>query len=69
LREALEELSSAHAEVLRLIMEEGLTPAEIAERLGLAAGTVKTRISNGMRALRVALAEPGSTRSEEGLPT
>jgi len=42
LREALEELSSAHAEVLRLITEEGLTQAEIAERLGLAVGTVKT---------------------------
>ena len=43
LREALDKLSSAHAKVLRLTLEEGLTQAEIAERLGLAVGTVKSR--------------------------
>ena len=59
LREALDKLSSAHAKVLRLTLEEGLTQAEIAERLGLAVGTVKSRTFNGMRALRSALGERG----------
>jgi RNA polymerase sigma-70 factor, ECF subfamily len=59
LREALDKLSLAHAEVLRLILEESLTQAEIAERLGLAIGTVKSRTFNGMRALRSALGERG----------
>jgi RNA polymerase sigma-70 factor, ECF subfamily len=59
LREALDKLSSAHAEVLRLILEESLTQAEIADRLGLAIGTVKSRTFNGMRALRSALGERG----------
>jgi RNA polymerase sigma-70 factor (ECF subfamily) len=59
LREALDKLSSAHAEVLRLTLEEGCTQAEIAERLGLAVGTVKSRTFNGVRALRSALGERG----------
>ena len=58
-REALDELSPPHAEVLHLILEESLTQAEIAERLGLALGTVKSRTFNGMRALRSALGERG----------
>jgi RNA polymerase sigma-70 factor, ECF subfamily len=59
LREALDKLSSAHADVLRLMLEESLTQVEIAERLGLAIGTVKSRTFNGMRALRGALGERG----------
>jgi RNA polymerase sigma-70 factor (ECF subfamily) len=59
LRDALDGLSSAHAEVLRLILEEGLTQSEVAKRLGLAIGTVKSRAFNGMRALRGALGERG----------
>lgn len=59
LREALDKLSSAHAEVLRLVLEDSLTQVEIAERLGLAVGTVKSRTFNGMRALRTALGERG----------
>jgi len=59
LREALDKLSSTHAKVLRLALEEGLTQAEIAERLGLAIGTVKSRTFNGLRALRSALGERG----------
>jgi RNA polymerase sigma-70 factor (ECF subfamily) len=58
-REALDKLSSAHAEVLRLGLVEGLTQAEVAERLGLAIGTVKSRTFNGLRALRTALGERG----------
>ena len=58
-REALDKLSSPHAMVLRLALEEGLTQAEIAARLSLAIGTVKSRTFNGMRALRTALGERG----------
>jgi RNA polymerase sigma-70 factor, ECF subfamily len=59
LREALDKLSSPHAEVLRLALGEDLTQPEIAERLGLAVGTVKSRTFNGLRALRSALGERG----------
>jgi RNA polymerase sigma-70 factor, ECF subfamily len=58
-REALEALGPAHAEVIRLAREEGLTQPQIAERLGLPLGTVKTRTFHAMRALRTALLERG----------
>ena len=58
-REAFETLKSGHAEVIRLAQEEGLTQSQIAERLGLPLGTVKTRTFHGMRALRTALVERG----------
>lgn len=57
--EALSTLSPAHREVLRLAHDEGLTQSQIAERLGVPLGTVKTRMFHGMRALRSALAERG----------
>lgn len=57
--EALDSLSPAHGKVLRLAQDEGLTQAQIAERLGLPVGTVKTRMFYGMQALRSALAERG----------
>lgn len=59
LRDGLDTLSSAHREVLRLVHEEGLTQSQIAERLGLPLGTVKTRLFHGLRALRAALIERG----------
>ena len=58
-REALEALGPAHAEVIRLAHEEGLTQPQIAERLGVPLGTVKTRTFHAMRALRTALIERG----------
>jgi len=58
-REALETLGSGHAQVLQLAQEEGLTQSQIAERLGLPLGTVKTRMFHGIRAMRSALAERG----------
>ena len=58
-REAFETLRPGHAEVIRLAQEEGLTQSQIAERLGLPLGTVKTRTFHGMRALRTALIERG----------
>ena len=57
--EALDALSPAHGEVLRLAQAEGLTLAQIAERLGLPVGTVKTRMFYGMQSLRSALTERG----------
>ena len=57
--EALGALSLAHREVLRLAHDEDLTQSQIAERLGLPLGTVKTRMFHAMRALRAALAERG----------
>ena len=57
--EALDALSPAHGEVLRLAQHEGLTQSQIAARLGLPLGTVKTRMFYGMQALRNALAERG----------
>lgn len=57
--EAFDTLSSAHAQVLRLAHHENLTQSEIAERLSLPLGTVKTRMFYGMQALRTALAERG----------
>jgi RNA polymerase sigma-70 factor (ECF subfamily) len=57
--EALGTLSLAHREVLHLAQDEGLTQSQIAERLGLPLGTVKTRMFHAMRTLRAALAERG----------
>ena len=58
-REAIDTLGPAHADVIRLAQEEGLTQSQIAVRLGLPLGTVKTRTFHGMRALRTALVERG----------
>ena len=59
IREALESLKADQAEVIRLAQEEGLTQSQIAERLNVPLGTVKTRTFHGMRALRTALLERG----------
>jgi RNA polymerase sigma-70 factor, ECF subfamily len=58
-REAFETLGPGHAQVLQLAQEEGLTQSQIAARLGLPLGTVKTRTFHGMRTLRAALVERG----------
>ena len=58
-QDALDSLSAAHREVLMLARDEGLTQTQIAGRLGVPLGTVKTRIYHGGRALRAALAERG----------
>jgi RNA polymerase sigma-70 factor, ECF subfamily len=59
IREAFETLGPAHADVIRLAQYEGLTQSQIAERLGVPLGTVKTRTFHGMRVLRSALIERG----------
>src|ERR1700756_131621 len=52
--EALDALSPAHRQVL-LLAEAGLPQSQIAARLGLPLGTVKTRTFHALRALRAAL--------------
>lgn len=62
LRSALKELSSDQAELLRLSFFLDQPHSEIAERLGLPLGTVKSRIRKAMMKLRIVL-QP--TRAEE----
>ena len=57
-RDALDSLTPAHRQVLAL-NAEGLTQSQIAARLELPLGTVKTRAFWAMRALRAALARQG----------
>jgi RNA polymerase sigma-70 factor (ECF subfamily) len=56
-REAVAALPEAQRTALSLAFFEGLTHVEIARRLGLPLGTVKSRIREAMRALRDALSE------------
>ena len=56
---ALERLTPEHRQVIRLAHFQGLTLREIAERTGLPLGTVKSRTSYALRALRLALDELG----------
>jgi len=59
MREALDTLSVAHRQVIRLAHDQDLTQSQIAEKLGLPLGTVKTRMFHAARALRAALDERG----------
>jgi RNA polymerase sigma-70 factor (ECF subfamily) len=54
---ALARLSPAHREVIRLAHYGGLTMREIAERIGIPLGTVKSRTSYALRSLRLILDE------------
>lgn len=56
-RDALMELSPDHREVLVLGYHQQLTQTEIAARLGIPLGTVKTRTFHALRALRTRLEE------------
>jgi len=58
-RDAMTSLSPAHREVLVLAYDEDLRLTDIAERLDLPLGTVKTRAFYALRALRDALHERG----------
>ncbi len=55
LREAMEELPEVHREVLELAYDGGLTQTEIAERLAVPVGTIKSRTVHALGALREAL--------------
>jgi RNA polymerase sigma-70 factor, ECF subfamily len=55
----MESLSPAHREVLELVYDRDLRLADIAERLGVPLGTVKTRVHHALRGMRRALEEWG----------
>src|SRR5262245_55149879 len=56
---ALEKLTLEHRQVIRLAHVQGLSVREIAERLGLPEGTVKSRTWYALRSLRLVLEEMG----------
>ncbi len=58
---ALDDLSEADAELLRLWAWEGLEPTEIAAVLGCSPGTARTRMHRARARLREALARRGVT--------
>jgi RNA polymerase sigma-70 factor, ECF subfamily len=58
-RDALDSLSDAHRQVLELSYQGQLKQAEIAERLGIPLGTVKTRSFHALRSLKAALDQRG----------
>ena len=56
---ALEKLTPEHRQVIRLAHVQGLSVREIAQRLGLPEGTVKSRTWYALRSLRLVLEEMG----------
>jgi RNA polymerase sigma-70 factor (ECF subfamily) len=60
--EALAGLDPAHRDVIVHAYYRGCSTAEVAQLLGIPAGTVKSRLHYGLRALRLALQEKGVTR-------
>jgi RNA polymerase sigma-70 factor (ECF subfamily) len=56
---ALERLTPDHRQVIRLAHFQGLTLREISEQTGIPLGTVKSRTSYALRALRLAFEEMG----------
>src|SRR5262245_38972474 len=60
-RSALAELSSDQRRVLELAYFEGLTCTQIAERIAIPVGTVKSRIAAGLERLRSGLVDTGRT--------
>lgn len=66
---ALRRLSPKHREALELVFQQGFSLDETAQILSVPVGTVKSRISNGRRALQQELAWARGTRAiGEGLP-
>jgi len=58
-REALDALSEAHRQVLELSYQGDMTQVEIAARLGISLGTVKSRTYHALRSFRRAMTERG----------
>lgn len=61
-RRAVLELPGSQRQVLELAYFEGLSASEIAERLAIPIGTVKSRTAAGLTRLRTALHDPGVPR-------
>ncbi|WP_137824780.1 sigma-70 family RNA polymerase sigma factor [Brevibacterium sp. 2SA] len=62
IHEALATLSESHRTVIIGAYYQAQTVADLAARLGIAEGTVKSRLHYGMHALRLALKERGVSR-------
>lgn len=62
-RAALAELSAEQRAVLELAYFDGLSCSEIAERITIPIGTVKSRLAAGLSRLRTALADPTGSAS------
>jgi len=60
--DAMAELSAEHRAVIRRSYYLGWSTSQIAEDLGIAEGTVKSRLHYAVRALRLTLQERGVTR-------
>lgn len=58
-REALDTLSPKHREVITLSFDQDLADGQIADRLGVPVGTVRSRTYYALRALRLELEERG----------
>jgi RNA polymerase sigma-70 factor (ECF subfamily) len=58
-RDALDSLPPAHREVLELSYHSDLTQPEVASRLGIPLGTVKSRAYHALRAFRRAVDQRG----------
>jgi RNA polymerase sigma-70 factor (ECF subfamily) len=58
-RDALDSLSEAHRQVLELSFHTDLTQAQVAARLGISLGTVKSRTYHAVRALHRIVDERG----------
>jgi RNA polymerase sigma-70 factor (ECF subfamily) len=67
-KQALRTLSQAHQQILELGYFRQLSQSEIADRLDLPLGTVKTRTYHALRALKQALADIDPTLAPVGLP-
>ena len=65
-RAAIDELDPAEAEIVRLTYHVGHTHAEIAERLDLPIGTVKSRLFRAQKRLAVALGHLAPERNQSG---
>lgn len=67
-KEVLSSLPPEQLAVLQLAYFDELSHSEIAERLSLPLGTVKTRIASGMRTLRARMNVPRDTRFRKAAP-
>ena len=66
---ALASLSNEQRDLIEHAYFLGLTHAELAERFGLPLGTVKTRVRNGLLALRRDLGAPVQALEAHGRPS